>query len=76
MGNGVTIPIEQQAASVEITAANLRGHIENLKNLVARNKRPAAELEIFVDRLPSLEAAAKTLRWMSKNETSIRKAVA
>jgi hypothetical protein len=72
----MTVPIEQQAASVEISAANLRGHIENLQNLIARNKRPATELDIFVDRLPSLEAAAKTLRWMSKNESSIRKAVA
>lgn len=68
--------IEQQAEAVEVSAVNLRGHIENLKNLVARNKRPAAELEIFTDRLPALEDAAKTLRWMVKNETSIRRAVA
>lgn len=72
----MSAPIEQQAAAVEVSAANLRGHIENLKNLVARNKRPAAELEIFVDRLPVLEDAAKTLRWMVQNETSIRRAVA
>jgi hypothetical protein len=72
----MSVPIEQQAAAVEVSAANLRGHIQNLENLVARNKRPAAELEIFVDRLPALEDAAKTLRWMARNETSIRKAVA
>ena len=70
------IPIEQQAAAVEISAANLRGHIDNLETLVGRNKRSAAELEIFIDRLPALEAAAKTLRWMVVNEVSIRRAVA
>lgn len=70
------LTIEQQAASVEISAANLRGHIENLGKLVASNKRTAAELAIFVDRLPALESAAKTLRWMANNEASIRKAVA
>lgn len=72
----MSISIEQQAAAVEISAINLRGHISNLESLVARNKRPAAELDIFVDRLPTLEAAAKTLRWMARNEGSIRKAVA
>jgi hypothetical protein len=72
----MTIPIEQQVAAVEISAVNMRGHIDNLQQLVARNKRPAAELDIFIDRLPALEAAAKTLRWMATNEASIRKAVA
>jgi hypothetical protein len=72
----MTIPIEQQAAAVEISVVNMRGHIENLQHLVARNKRPAAELDIFVGRLPALEAAAKTLRWMAINEASIRRAVA
>lgn len=72
----MTIPIEQQAAAVEISAANLRGHVNNLRELVQRNKRSAAELQIFVDRLPELDAAAKTLRWMASNEALIRKAVA
>ena len=72
----MTVPLEQQAAAVEISVVNMRGHISNLESLIARNKRPAAELEIFNDRLPALEAAAKTLRWMAVNEASIRKAVA
>lgn len=72
----MTISIEQQAAAVEISAVNLRGHIHNLQDLVERNKRSAAELNIFTERLPALEAAAKTLRWMATNEASIRKAVA
>lgn len=70
------VSIERQAGAVEISAANLRGHIQNLETLVARNKRSASELDVFVDRLPALEAAAKTLRWIAENEASIRKAVA
>lgn len=72
----MTVSIEQQAADIEISAANLRGHIDNLRDLVGRSKRSAAELDIFVDRLPALEAAAKTLRWMASNEATVRKAVA
>jgi hypothetical protein len=71
----MNVPIEQQAAAVEISAVNMRGHIDNLQQLVSRNKRTAAELDIFVNRLPALEAAAKTLRWMAANESSIRSAV-
>lgn len=72
----MTIPLEQQAAAVEISVVNMRGHIDNLESLIARNKRPAAELETYIDRLPALEAAAKTLRWMAANDASIRRAVA
>lgn len=70
------IKIEEQAAAVEISAVNLRGHVENLEDLVERNRRSQAELDVFTDRLPALEAAAVTLRWMARNEASIRRAVA
>jgi hypothetical protein len=72
----MTVSVEQQAAAVEIAAVNLRGHIDNLHRLIALKKRGPAELDIFVDRLPAMEAAAKTLRWLANNETLIRKAVA
>lgn len=70
------ITIEEQAAAVEISAVNLRGHVDNLAHLVSMNRRSQAEYQVAADRLPALEAAAKTLRWMVDNETSIRKAVA
>lgn len=70
------ITIEEQAAAVEISAVNLRGHIENLEGLVERNRRTQAELEVFSGRLPALDAAAVTLRWLARNEASVRKAVA
>lgn len=70
------ITIEEQAAAVEISAVNLRGHVDNLAHLVTLKRRSEAEYLVAADRLPALEAAAKTLRWMVANETSIRKAVA
>lgn len=70
------ITLEEQAAAVEISAVNLRGHVDNLEDLVERNRRTQAELDVAAGRLPALEAAAVTLRWMARNEENIRKAVA
>ena len=64
----MTIPLEQQAAAVEISAANLRGHVENLQRLVGDNKRPAVEYQIAADRLPALESAARTMRALLDKE--------
>lgn len=70
------IPLLEQAAAVEISAANLRGHVDHLAHLVVMKRRTQAEFEVASGRLPALEAAAATLRWMVSNEASIRKAVA
>lgn len=71
----MTTSLEQQAAAVEISAANLRGHVDNLADLVSRRRRSEIEYRVAADRLPALEAAAKTLRWMVENESSIRRAI-
>jgi hypothetical protein len=68
------IQIEQQLAAVEISAANLRGHVDNLADLVARGRRSEVEHRIAADRLPALEAAARTLRWVADHEAVIREA--
>lgn len=67
--------IAEQAAAVEISAVNLRGHRDNLAKLVAQKKRPQVDLDVAAERLPVLEAAAKTLRWLERNEQKIREAV-
>jgi hypothetical protein len=53
--------LRQQAEAVELAALNLRGHIENLTDLVSKGSRPKHELEICLMRYPALNAAAKTL---------------
>ena len=66
------IPLDQQIAAVEISAVNLRGHVENLAELVAKGRRSELEHRISADRLPALEAAAITLRWLKDHEAVIK----
>jgi hypothetical protein len=54
--------LEQQAAAVERAAVNQRGHIDNLRSLLARKKRSLAELIQQAEWAPALEEAAVTLR--------------
>lgn len=54
--------IKDQALAVERAAVNLRGHCDNIRDLVARNKRPQHELETQLAWLPALEAAAVTMK--------------
>jgi hypothetical protein len=69
------ITLDQQIAAVEISAVNLRGHVDNLTDLVAKGRRSEIEHRIAADRLPALEAAAKTLRWLSANQAAVREAL-
>lgn len=54
--------LHEQAAAVERAAVNLRGHVDTLRLLVTRKKRPDVELQMAAYWLPHLEAAAITLR--------------
>jgi hypothetical protein len=54
--------LRHQAAAVERAACNLRGHVANLGDLVARGKRPAAELWQQEAWLDALMEAAVTMR--------------
>lgn len=55
----------QQAAAVERAAVNWRGHVNNLRDLVARGRRPQHEYDMAVAWLPDLEAAAETMRGLA-----------
>ncbi len=70
------ITIEQQIAAVEISFVNQRGHAENLADLVGRNRRTQAEYDVVAERLPALEAAVTTLRWVAANQSAIKAALA
>lgn len=54
--------IEQQAVAVERAAVNLAGHVDVLRIAVERHRRPLHELQIAEQWLPSLQAAAQTMR--------------
>jgi hypothetical protein len=64
------ITLADQATAVETAAANLRGHVDNLRGLVTARRRSEMDLHIAEDRLPALEAAAVTLRDMAKWEAA------
>ena len=68
--------IHTQAAAVERAAMNLRGHIEIVEDLIRKKRRTEAELTLSRSWLPELEAAAKTLKWLAKNEHEIKAAFA
>jgi hypothetical protein len=54
--------LRQQADAVARAAANHRGHCENLRDLVARGKRPLHEMEFAFSYVRALEDAAVTMR--------------
>lgn len=59
------ISLTVQATAVRRAAVNLKGHIGNLKGLVARRQRPEFELEIAQGWLPALTAAADTMETLA-----------
>jgi hypothetical protein len=65
--------LQQQAAAVERAAVNWRGHVNNLRDLAARGKRPEAEYEMAAAWAPDLEAAAVTMRSVAEAEHSTGK---
>lgn len=68
----MTLTIRQQAEAVELVTVNHRGHVDNLRGLVERKRRPAHELDLAKAQLPGLEAALATLRYIEKHETAFR----
>ena len=64
MSNSPTL--SEQAAAVRRAAINHNGHVNNLRDLVAREKRPKHELDIAMQWLPALLAAADTMEELAE----------
>ena len=64
--------IKEQADAIEIAAVNLRGHVDNLSMIVEKGKRPQHDLDLFCKRLPLIEQAAKTLKFLQKYESELK----
>lgn len=67
--------LKSQAAAVARAAVNLRGHVNNLRDLVTRpnwdrQKRDPLELDVAAQWLPALEAAAITMERLAAQESS------
>ena len=61
MSERSSISLAEQAAAVRRAAMNHNGHVNNLRDLVKRGKRPEQELVIAAQWLPALLAAADTM---------------
>jgi hypothetical protein len=57
----VQISLAAQATAVRRAAVNLKGHVDNLRRLVALRQRREDELEVAQSWLPALTAAADTV---------------
>lgn len=60
--------IKEQADAVARAACNLHGHVDNLRAYVQQRKRSQMELDVAVQWLPALEAAAETMRQLANSE--------
>jgi hypothetical protein len=65
------IPIEDQVAALESAVNNHRSYVTTVKRLVAAKERPKAILDETEARLPLMEAALKTLKWVQANRETI-----
>ena len=72
----MAVTIRAQADAVTLAAMSQRSHVETLRALVARGKRPQTELDLSSAGLPPLQAAAVTMSWFVEHEAEIKAFVA
>lgn len=65
------ISIAEQVYAVEETVNSHRSYINLVRRLVAEGDRPKEILEDTERRLPYMEAALKTLKWVQDNREAI-----
>jgi hypothetical protein len=61
------IGIDEQVAALEDVVRNHRSYINLVRRYVAEGQRPKEILDDTEKRLPAVEAALKTLKWVQKN---------
>ena len=66
------VSLKDQIAAMEITIANSRGTIDNMRELVRKKQYEPVWLEIAEQRYPKLVAVLNTLKWLQKNEEKIK----
>jgi hypothetical protein len=71
----MTNTIEQQVQAVERAAVNQRGHVDNLRSLIARGRRSKDELDLQEAWTPALEDAAITMRRLCRQEHGLLRAL-
>lgn len=65
------IGIDDQVAALDDVVRNHRSYIKLVRRYVAEGERPKEILDDTERRLPAVEAALKTLKWVQKNREII-----
>lgn len=66
------IPIKEQVAEIELSLANRRGFVSAIRDAIRLKTKTQHDLEYQIGRLPALEAALATLKWVEANQDLIR----
>jgi hypothetical protein len=61
------IGIDEQVVALEDVVRNHRSYINLVRRYVVEGQRPKEILDDTEKRLPAVEAALKTLKWIQKN---------
>lgn len=64
--------LKEQVEETELRALEYRDHVEIIRGLAAKGKRPAHEVEHKARRLATILAVAKTMAWLRDNEDKIK----
>ena len=68
------IGIDEQVAALEDAVNNHRSYVNMVRRYVSKGERPEEILKETEERLPKMEAALKTLKWVQENREIIIKA--
>jgi len=71
MTGSIKPTIAEQVFALEDVVRNHRSYINQVRRLVAKNERPEEILKETENRLPAVEAALNTLKWVQLNREAI-----
>lgn len=66
------IPLKDQIAEIELTLANRRGFVSAIRDAIRLKAKTQHDLDYQISRLPALEAALATLKWLEANQDVVR----
>lgn len=67
------IPLKDQIAEIELTLVNRRGFVSAIRDAIRLKAKTQHDLDYQISRLPALEAALATLKWVNANQDVIRR---
>lgn len=66
------IPLKDQIAEIELSLVNRRGFVSAIRDAIRLKAKTQHDLDYQISRLPALEAALATLKWLEANQDLIK----